>query len=620
MGRQPEDLLAILAGEWEITCEETKAPWGVAVVNSLEKGLLVKRERDGVKERIRCTFENSSCIKLLWGRKGGRVSASLVDYCSEWLRWRLKPHSNGQERGCALWRRKSLTGSARKSLTGTARKNAASYQADASLSTSMSEDDDPSCVQPLQDVTNTPRSAAAEKHTSLEAADLRLEPQSPASDISIEATDQEHEVAVEESYLEEEARRSWQRVQLKAQEGGEMQWQRSSPGSEPQARSPSPQGTPARKRPRRSPSPQGTPARKRPQPSPKARPQTPARSPKACSRTPSPDPRTPMRTPMRTVKKARIQTPGATPLVTPMKKKMKTYPPPQEAPELTPEKNAKMCSLPDVPEQTPPEEDKPKSYQVLEVVSREHKQQTWELHSGKGAFCNELDQLQARISDNEEEGCRSWLLAQTDVEPQQASSKGSKLQYIAAITVRLNPYMRKAGLAWAQVMNLSVSRERQGHGTRLVAAVEELLQREGVDVIALYPVQNSRATNFWASMAFCERPKSLLPAEELDSRNGALLPEGCKIEGEKVLLPRWEKALKPNPPNIVLFEARWRIELDDGSLHMIDTQIESTWKPLKRVYWPLWRKTVGKFCKMNEDEIAQKFEAAQKQKLAQRDL
>lgn len=586
MGRQPDDFLAILAGEWEITCETTKAVWGVAVVNSVQEGLLLKREKNEVRERIRCTFEVSSCIKLLWGRKGGRVSASLVDHCSELLRWRLKPHSNGQERGCALWRRKPLTGAAQKI--------AASYQVNASFFDSMSEDD-ASFVQPLQDVTNTPRSAAAKKHESLEAADIQWQPQSPVSSSSGE---------VAAKTLEEEARRSWQRVQLKALESGEMQWQTSPQGSEPQARSPSPSITPSRKRPRPR------------TPSPKSRPQTPVRSSKACPRTPSPCPHTPVRS----VKKPRIQTPAASPLMTPMKKKMKTYPPPQVPPELTPEKNSKVSSSLDVPEQSCPEDDNPKTYQVLEVGTREHKEQTWDLHSMKGAFCNELDQLKARIFDNEDERCRSWLLAQTDVAPQQANSKDGKHRYIAAITVRLNPYMQKAGLAWAQVMNLSVSRERQGHGTRLVAAVEELLQREGVDVIALYPVQNSRATNFWASMAFCERPKSLLPAEELDSRNGALLPEGCKIQGEKVLLPRWEKALKPSPSNLVLFEARWRIELDDGSLHMIDTQIESTWKPLKRQYWPLWRKTVGKLCKMNDNEIAQKFKAAQKLKLAQQDL
>jgi len=304
-----------------------------------------------------------------------------------------------------------------------------------------------------------------------------------------------------------------------------------------------------------------------------------------------------------------------------MKKKLKISASPEGTPELTAEKIAKWCNAADLPEQILSKESKSKPYKVLEVVSREHKDQAWQLHSQKAAFANEHDNLKARIFDNEEAQCRSWLLAEVDVVPQQAHfSQASKPVYIAAITVRLNPYMRKAGLAWAQVMNLSVSIERQGHGTRLVAAVEELLQREGVDVVALYPVQNSRATNFWASMGFCEQPKSLLPAEELDSRNGALLPEGCKVKGEKIMLPRWEKGLKPNPSNPVLYEARWHIELEDGSLHMIDTQKESTWKPLKREHWPLWRNTVAKLCKMEEEEIGRTFSAAQKEKISRRDL
>merc|ERR1719487_2417329 len=115
--------------------------------------------------------------------------------------------------------------------------------------------------------------------------------------------------------------------------------------------------------------------------------------------------------------------------------------------------------------------------------------------------------------------------------------------YLAAITIRLNPYLLQAGVAWAQVMNLSVAEERKGHGTRLVAGVKELLWREGVDAVVLYPVQNNRATNFWASMGYAERPKSLLPPEELDPKNGSLLPEGYMKNEEKVMLPRWEKSL-----------------------------------------------------------------------------
>jgi len=278
---------------------------------------------------------------------------------------------------------------------------------------------------------------------------------------------------------------------------------------------------------------------------------------------------------------------------------------------MTPEKMPKA----EVPEHMPSGEVKLKEYKVFEVVSKEHKESAWKLHSQKVAFKNEHDHVKARIFDNEEVQCRSWLLEELDAVPQPShSSEPFKPVYLAAVTVRLNPYMQKAGLAWAQVMNLSVSRERQGHGTRLYSGVEELLQREGVDVVALYPVQNSRATNFWASMGFFEQPGSLLPAEELDTRNGALLPEGCKVNGEKVMLPRWEKKLQPSTSHPVLFEARWQMELEGGTLHTIDTQNETTWKPLKREQWPLWRRTAAKLCKLDIDEVARRFDTAQKDK------
>jgi len=268
-GHKPGDLLGILAGEWEITCEETSAVWGDAVVNGLKEGLLLKREPGAieyqVQERIPCTFEDSGTVKLQWGRKGARVSATLVEHCSEWLRWRLKPHSNGQARGCALWRRKPEQGIV------DVHQISASQQDAPCVSKGVMEEA-PSCEQPLKDVTNTQQSAAGDPRKSIEATEQVL-------------------VAVVATKLEEEARRSWQRVQLKALKSGEMQWQTSS-GSEPRERSPSPPMTPRRKK-----------ARPR-TPSPKTPPQTPIPSPKTRPRTPSP---CPPNTPSRIAKKARSQ-------------------------------------------------------------------------------------------------------------------------------------------------------------------------------------------------------------------------------------------------------------------------------------------------------------------------
>jgi len=98
---------------------------------------------------------------------------------------------------------------------------------------------------------------------------------------------------------------------------------------------------------------------------------------------------------------------------------------------------------------------------------------------------------------------------------------------------------------WAQVLNMSVKRERAGIGTILAAGLEELLRRENTDVLLLYPAQNGRAPSFWASLGYSTREDSLLPEEELKphSEGGPLMPE-IDPEGY-VPLPRWEKYIGP---------------------------------------------------------------------------
>jgi hypothetical protein len=254
-------------------------------------------------------------------------------------------------------------------------------------------------------------------------------------------------------------------------------------------------------------------------------------------------------------------------------------------------------------------------------VTTEHKEIVWNLHRQKAAFANEHDHIKARIFDNENGlvHCRSWLLVgdfrdSTDVsEMDWSSTEASACQdwssteasaeasaaadfiFLAAMTVRLNPYIRQSGTAWAQVMNLSVSEERKGHGTCLVAGVEELLRREGVNVVALYPVQNNRATNFWASMGYAEHAESLLPVEELDPQYGSLLPEGYMSQsGEKVVIPRWEKSI-----------------IKSSRACAVHAEDESSWKSLKREQWPLWRKSAPRQCRMDNEELLELFKAAQ---------
>jgi len=299
---------------------------------------------------------------------------------------------------------------------------------------------------------------------------------------------------------------------------------------------------------------------------------------------------------------------GLASMVTPMKR--------TTARDVTPGASpVKRLRIGDTPSSSSSSSSGPKKYKVFEATSSLHKQLIWDLHTQKIAFQNEHEHIKNRVFDNDEACCRSWVL--TETEPQEElgeASQPDETRFVGAITVRLNPYMHREGKAWVQVMNLSVQGERQGHGTRLFAAVEKLLQHEGVDAMALYPVQNVRATNFWNSMGFKAHEVSILPAEELEKKNGALLPEGLIVDGHRIMLPRWEKQLKPSTLHERLFDSRWHVELEDGTLHCVDTSKEQTWKPLKRSHWPLWRRVPAKMSVMDHDEVLQRYEAAQTEK------
>eukprot|EP00416_Gambierdiscus_australes_P012438 CAMPEP_0171137508 /NCGR_PEP_ID=MMETSP0766_2-20121228/133483_1 /TAXON_ID=439317 /ORGANISM="Gambierdiscus australes, Strain CAWD 149" /LENGTH=268 /DNA_ID=CAMNT_0011601089 /DNA_START=41 /DNA_END=845 /DNA_ORIENTATION=+ len=114
--------------------------------------------------------------------------------------------------------------------------------------------------------------------------------------------------------------------------------------------------------------------------------------------------------------------------------------------------------------------------------------------------------------------------------------------YFAAVTVRINSYQNRQG-RWAQILNMSTRRERNGFGTMLIAGLEELLRAEDIDVVVLYPAENGRAPAFWSSLGFGSREVSHLPDEELvpHDQGGPLLPEFDT--GSLVVLPRWEKRI-----------------------------------------------------------------------------
>jgi hypothetical protein len=241
--------------------------------------------------------------------------------------------------------------------------------------------------------------------------------------------------------------------------------------------------------------------------------------------------------------------------------------------------------------------------ELVEVVSEEDKEQVLALHSAKAAFKDDQQWLKLRIHSNERSKvhCRSWAL-----------KVGGKI--VAAATVRLNPYINRSGVAWAQIMNVSVARERLGHGTRMVAGLEELLWRERVDVVVLYPVPNNRADNFWKSMGYTALPESLLPSEELDPKNKALCPEGYEQHGVRTILPRWEKTLfrdYPHPEASDDARKRTRIQLPGGdSDHLVDTHDEGTWKALERAHWPLWRRTAANASTISGEELQRRAACA----------
>lgn len=208
----------------------------------------------------------------------------------------------------------------------------------------------------------------------------------------------------------------------------------------------------------------------------------------------------------------------------------------------------------------------PDDCQVIEVESQKEKQAAFDLHLSKNTFHEERQLVELRIFRGDVCNCRTWILVPDPRGCEQgdqtastssngrgrgrAKAKGGKTAKnlpvccLAAVTVRVNRYENRIG-RWAQILNMSTCRERQGFGTVLIAGLEGLLRSEDIDVVVLYPAENGRAPAFWSSLGFGMRAESHLPDEELipHDQGGPLLPEFDP--GSHAPLPRWEKRLLP---------------------------------------------------------------------------
>eukprot|EP00929_Paragymnodinium_shiwhaense_P096553 TRINITY_DN58176_c0_g2_i3.p1 TRINITY_DN58176_c0_g2~~TRINITY_DN58176_c0_g2_i3.p1 ORF type:complete len:515 (-),score=104.12 TRINITY_DN58176_c0_g2_i3:417-1961(-) len=215
--------------------------------------------------------------------------------------------------------------------------------------------------------------------------------------------------------------------------------------------------------------------------------------------------------------------------------------------------------------------------EVREANSNEEKDAACKIHLSKNTFAEERQLVKIRIYEGVPWRMRTWLLVGPVLEVAcdesaatsltesnssgvavgraKAKAKGKagakqtgqrngkaagenesalpqQMSY-AAVTLRLNPYRRGGGGMWAQVLNMSVMRERHGLGTALMAGLEEVLRREEVDVLALYPAENGRAPAFWASIGFSARENSLLPVEELVPQEEG----GCRRQWQPICTP-----------------------------------------------------------------------------------
>ncbi|CAE7297185.1 unnamed protein product [Symbiodinium natans] len=179
---------------------------------------------------------------------------------------------------------------------------------------------------------------------------------------------------------------------------------------------------------------------------------------------------------------------------------------------------------------------------AFEASKDAHRWAAYECHLSKGTFIHEACQVRTRVIAGHAQ-CRTFVLCEEGHVPKKVQkAKNREEQVLAACTVRMNPYLHYRKM-WGQIMHISAWEERKGYGSKLVAAVEELLRQEGVDILVAYPAPTRAAQSFWAKMGYQQQERSFLPDEELLPRyeGGPLWPEQNAITEEP--LDRLEKKL-----------------------------------------------------------------------------
>ncbi|CAE7309429.1 unnamed protein product [Symbiodinium natans] len=179
---------------------------------------------------------------------------------------------------------------------------------------------------------------------------------------------------------------------------------------------------------------------------------------------------------------------------------------------------------------------------ALEACKDAHRWAAYECHMSKPTFKAEACQVRTRVIAGHGQ-CRTFILCEQGRVPKSTARAKDGIEAAqAAVTVRINPHHNYSSM-WGQVMHMSAREERQGHGSKLVIAMEEFLRQEGVDTVVAYPAATKQAMHFWTKMGYAKQQQSFLPDEELIPRRegGPLWPEVSASTEQP--LERWEKRL-----------------------------------------------------------------------------
>lgn len=162
----------------------------------------------------------------------------------------------------------------------------------------------------------------------------------------------------------------------------------------------------------------------------------------------------------------------------------------------------------------------------------------------KDTFRDEAHWVKELVLNREKWGCKTWILAKDASRTVRFDTKRllRSIEVCAAVTVRINQHVTSKG-KWAQILNASAFQERCGYGTALIAVLEMVLRKAGVDVVVVYSALNGKAPRFWWSLGYDGPGNPYLPPEDdvCDADGGRLFLE-VAVRSRRVL-PRWEKKL-----------------------------------------------------------------------------